>query len=533
MREPKVLLIYPPNQLIPKWETPRPGGDLGLLYLAGALEEIGVDVSLLDTSVGTEQDSMEETFFRGVMQENGLIRVGMPWKRIREVIAKGKFDIVGIHSNFTPQTRMALKVGELAKEANPEVLVVAGGINARNLWQRFQKTGNFDLVCTTDGERVIQEIVQRFRDRQSYENIAGTILFKDEVALETKVGPDTIIWNLDQLPFPAYHLLPFTKYEQTPNSPGVNITGEVLRYASNMTSRGCPFHCLFCHVSMERKVRLGVSKAIEETRIASVASAGELGKLRLKSVPRVMRELKELRRLGVTKVFFEDDSLLAKKTRVKEIFDLLPSLDLKLADVNGVNLVHLCEPDEAHPGKLIPDKEFMELLYNGGLNQITFPVESGSQQILKKYATNKLDHERMDVIELVRVACEVGILCPVNMMIGFPDETEEEIMASVELAKRLIDAGAIYVTFFIPIPFPGSALYNMALEKNYLSPDYDTDIFNWKRPVMRNTTVPPERLEEIRDRAWNEVNPPEHIAKRIQESVGAQRWSYEKPDNEG
>ena len=518
MREPRVLLVYPPNQLM-DIETPRPDGSLGPLYLAGALREIGIEPDLVDMAVGTEEDTLEDTFFRRVMQPNGLTRIGMSWSRIRELFERGYYDILAINSNFTPQTNMAFKVAKIAKQVNPETLVISGGINARHLASRFFATGNFDLICTTDGEKVIQEIATRFKNGQALAGIPGTIVSHDGKLYPTKAGP--ILENLDELPFPAYDLLPFTKYEKIASAHGVNITGKLHRYAPIMTSRGCPFQCTYCHVSMGRFDRDPM--------------AGNIDNLRLKSVPRVLQEIEILRGLGVTKLFFEDDSLLAKKKRVAEIFRALRTMGLEIADVNGVNLVHLSKPGPG--GKLVPDVEFMELLHSSGFTQIVFPVESGSQRILKKYATDKLDHERLDVVELVKDAVRIGILCPVNMMIGFPHETEEEMMMSVNLAKRLIDAGAPYVTPFIPIPFPGCKLHTDALHCReegcvgwHIRPDYGTDTFNWKNGVMVNTTVPRERIIEIRDKMWREVNPPEHVAQRLQDSIGAGRWTYNYDD---
>mgnify|MGYP000221036745 FL=1 len=94
----------------------------------------------------------------------------------------------------------------------------------------------------------------------------------------------------------------------------------------------------------------------------------------------------------------------------------------------------------------------------------------------------------MDLFSLMKIMSEMGIQAPVNMMIGFPDETEKEINMSIDFAKRLMDCGAPYITFFIPIPFPGSALYNIAINGNYLEKDFDTDKMNWKNPVMKNST---------------------------------------------
>ncbi len=511
MREPKVLFIYPPNQLMPI-ETPRPDGSLGPLYLAGALRQIGIDSDIVDATVGTPEDTLENTFYNSVMQPNGLTRIGMSWERIEEFLAKKNYDIVGINSNFTPQTNMAFRVAEIAKRVNPETLVVTGGVNARNLWPRFMKNGSFDLVCTTEGEKPMQEIARRFMQGSSYENIDGTIYFRAGKPLISRAKPDTTYTNLDDLPMPAWDKLPFDKYERIASPHGVNLTGNQYRYAPIMTSRGCPFQCTYCHISKERFGRGELS--------------GDIGELRLKSVSRVIAEFEELRRLGVKMVLVEDDSLLAKKPRTKEIFTLVRDFDFTIADVNGVNLVHIFQKTKA--GTLEPDREYLQLFYDSKFRQIVFPVESGSQRILDKYATAKLTLEKHDVLKLTRIAKEIGIICPVNMMIGFPHESFKEIMMSVELARKLIDAGAAYVTPFIPIPFPGSQLHDMALDcpdckGKHLPSDFDPDIMNWKNGVMINTTVPKEMIVEIRDWFWETVNPPEHVRKRLEESTG-HRW---------
>ena len=58
-------------------ETPRPDGSLGPLYLASALEKIGIETDILDASVGAKEYSLKETFYRRIRQGNGLIRIGM------------------------------------------------------------------------------------------------------------------------------------------------------------------------------------------------------------------------------------------------------------------------------------------------------------------------------------------------------------------------------------------------------------------------------------------------------------------------
>ena len=508
IKEPRVLLVYPPNQLMPI-ETPRPDGSLGPLYLAGALERLDIQTDILDASVGFSEDDLKDTFCKSVMQSNGLIRIGMSSERIKEFIAKGKYNVIGINSNFTPQTRMALEVAQAAKDVSPEILVVAGGINARNLYGRFLKDGLVDIICTTEGEKIFVDLVLTWSMGLPFSLVDGVIYKKDGQYISQPAKPESYFTALDKLPMPQWQKLPFDKYEKIASPHGALVTGSE-RYAPLMTSRGCPFKCAYCHISTEK------------------SSPEDIGNLRLKSVDRVMEEIRILKFLGVKKIFIEDDSLLAKKARVKQIFEKLLNAGLKIADVNGVNLVHFAIGGKGN--KLEIDRDYLQLLKSAGFDQIVFPVESASQRILDKYATGKLDHGKQDVVELTRIAREVGITCPINMMIGFPDETEEEMLQSVELGKKLVDAGADYCTFFIPIPFPGSQLYNIAIRDGYLDKDFDPDFMNWKTAIMKNTIVSPQRIIEIRDWAWRAVNTNEHVERRLKESAGS-RWVSGAPDN--
>ncbi len=512
--EPKVLLAYPPNQLMPI-ETPRPDWSLGLLYLHGALEQLGIDADIVDMSMGTDEDNLKDTFFNQVMQENDLIRIGMSPQRIRAFLEARQYDIVAINSNFTPQTRMALEVAKIAKSVNPQCLIIAGGVNARadGMWQRFMQTGNFDIICTTEGERVIMQIVMRWMLEEGYRGIPGTIFFDADGRCEKNPpAPDTFYRDLDMLPIPSWHKMPFAKLARIAKH-GVDLTGTEDWHAHLQTSRGCPFQCSFCHVWAERFDRTELS--------------GNIGELRVYSVARVLEHINIIREQGVKKIFFEDDSLFPDKERILKIFTAVADMGLTILDVNGVNLAHLFLRNDGSR-KRQPDQAFLEMLTGAGFRQIVFPVESGSQRILNKYATKKLFHERMDVVELVRVAHKAGIACPINMMVGFPDETKEEMELSKELAKRLIGAGAPYVTFFIPIPFPGSGLYLHAIGHGHLAPDFNPDIMNWKNGVMEHTTMPREEIVAFRDQATLEVNPPEHNARREMESAG-HRWQSGAP----
>lgn len=292
-RDPRFLLLYSPLQFAPK-DTVKPDGSLSLPYIAGALREAGFEVKILDTCVGNKKDHLKDTFYHPVRLSSGLIRVGMSRARIAEEVEG--YDVIGVTSIFTFQTSMVLELVRLIKEVDPKKLVVAGGVNARYLAERFFDSG-VDVVCLSEGEKTIVEIGNKLRHGSwDFSSIPGIALKKDGCIV---LNNATLIPNdLDQLPMPAWDLLPLDKYWEISRPHGGDFPpGMRIQYASVMTSRGCPFSCAYCHISKETKG----------------SPSGEIGALRFKSIGRVMEEIDILKGLGTEYLFFEDDSLLAKK----------------------------------------------------------------------------------------------------------------------------------------------------------------------------------------------------------------------------
>ena len=504
MKQTKVLLIYPPPQLMPL-EAPRPDGSLGPLYLSSALQREGVTAYILDASVGPSGSGPKKTFYTNVMQENGLTRIGMSFEEIAEHVLRGDYDFVGISSNFTPQTRMAFETARAIKKVLPDIPIFAGGVNARALYERFLRTGLFDAVCLSEGEKIFPRMVSSLTPEE-LAAVPGIAFRHGEQIRMNPVNNTCFPKHLDELAMPAWEKLPFDLYDSINSTHGTDVGQQNSRYAPIMTSRGCIFNCRYCHISSEGRDSKG----------------GNIGHLRTHSLERVIEEVERLKSLGVGRLFFEDDTLFARKDRARRIFSEVSRYGITIANVNGVNLINLFTKDDSNQWKI--DLGFIDLLKSAGFTQLVFPAESGSQRILDKYASGKVVLDKMDLTGLMETLIQRGINAPVNLMIGFPDETEEEILKTVELGRRLKDAGAPYVSFFIPIPFPGSALYNLAIAGGYLQEDFDTDIMNWKVPVMINTTVRPERLTEIRDRANDSINDPNFRARAFKKTI-AHRWA--------
>ena len=487
----KIKLVYPAQQF-ELTENPRPDGSLGILYLAGILRDNGFDVSILDMCVGDAEDALEETFYRRVPIDQEHIRVGMP--------------LVGVTSIFTPQTLNCFEVAKAVKAINPNVLTIAGGGNARALYKLFLDNG-FDIVVFGEGEEAMLEIAESVENGGNYKGIQN-VAYKQNG--EYIVNPERpVLWELDKLPMPAWDMLPLDKYWKIGEPHGGTFApGAEVRYLSMQTSRGCPYSCQYCHISKE----------------------GEAGNLRLKSTGRVMAEIDRIKSLGAQYLFFEDDSLLAKRERIKAIFRELNSKGLKIIDVNGVNLAHFFVRD-AKTNSLVVDTELLDLMVEIGWVEIAYPFESGCQRILDKYANAKWNRKKHDVATLVKLSVERGLKISGFFTIGYPDETYEELTETFTFAKELIGAGLNVAAFYIITPYPGSVLYDYAVENNHLPEVLRLPDMKFAIPTMINTKIPPEVLRYTRRLVYQLINRKDHIDTVHGKNVGsASNLHQESPD---
>jgi anaerobic magnesium-protoporphyrin IX monomethyl ester cyclase len=490
--EPRFLLMYSPLQFGPE-EMAKPDGSLSLAYVAGSLRRAGYHVEILDVSVGGKEDRLEDTFFRTTYLESGLIRCGMSPERVAERIAD--FDVIGISSIFTAQTSMVLELARLVKSVDPRKLVIAGGVNARNLRDRFFRAG-VDVIALSEAETTILEIAEAVRGRRQLASVRA-IAFLDESGREVVTPPGPPLTDLDQLPFPAWDLLPLDKYWDISRPHGGEFSpGERLQYAALQTSRGCPYHCLYCHISKEDAG--GIS--------------GAIGSYRMKSIERVLAELEILKGLGARYIYFEDDSLFAKKPRAYELFRAVKDMGLVLADVNGINLVHLLTN---RGGRLEIDEEFLSILADAGFKWFHLPFESASQRLIDTYSTGKWNTRKTDTEKLIRKCNDFGLSVAGNYMIGYPDETLDEIYSTVLMAKRHVLQGLNHAALFAVVPFPGTEIFDMVIRNGQLDPDFDTDQMKWTKSILKGLAVPPETLEHLRQLAWLTVNKPSFVDYKI------------------
>ena len=256
IKDPRFLLVFPPLQFA-AGEMIRPDGTLALAYLDAALTTAGFASRILDMSIGTAQDRLEDTFYRTTTLASGMVRVGMSPERILEEVRD--IDVVAVTSIFTQQTSRCFEVSDLIRQAYPDKLLIAGGVNARSLTRHFLDHG-FDAVFLSEGERAIVDFA-RLLDcgTPALSEISGIAFRQDG---RTMVNPTRhLTVDLDEYPMPAWDKLPNERYWEISRiwggKEGWMDGAPRPKYAAVLTSRGCPFRCTYCHISKERGEETG------------------------------------------------------------------------------------------------------------------------------------------------------------------------------------------------------------------------------------------------------------------------------------
>jgi radical SAM superfamily enzyme YgiQ (UPF0313 family) len=155
------------------------------------------------------------------------------------------------------------------------------------------------------------------------------------------------------------------------------------------------------------------------------------------------------------------------------------------------------------------------VLSEAGFSWLQLPFESANQRLLDKYSSSKWNISRLDAKALIKECARYDITTSGNYMVGYPDESLQEIYNTILMAKRHMDEGLNHAVVFAVVPFPGTLLYDMVIENGQLDPNFDTDQMKWTKSIMKNLAVPAETLEHLRQLAWLTVNRSDFVNNRI------------------
>jgi len=396
----KVLLINPPLDNLLSAGIPSLVGKRGFFPAMGILYIASYCSDNSDHQIEVIDASLE----------------GLTYRQLAERVRGAQPDLVGI-TCLTFTLIDSLKTAEMVKSISPEILVVLGGIHVTLFPEESIQPDCVDFAIKGEGEITFTRLLDKLENRKSLREIPG-IIFKDGNKI-IDTGIPSPIEDLNDLPFPKRNLTPYHKFKSYENDTAATTM---------ISSRGCPFNCLFCFRPYYDK------------------------KLRFRSAENIISEIEKCLELGIGEIHFYDDTFTIDRDRVLELCEMIKvkNLNFRWSVMTKVDLV---------------DPKLLMTMKESGCYRIRYGVESGSNEILKILRKGITVNQAQ---EAFRISREAGISTVAYFVLGSPTETEDQIKSTLKLAK---DLKADFTNFSIITMYPGTDLYRLAFEKKILTRD--------------------------------------------------------------
>lgn len=399
----KVLLIRPPKLNMISTNVPNVVDEetgcypsLGLMYIAACVERYtDHQIEILDTQAEK-----------------------MNYEEMKSEIRKRNPDIVGIQAMTFTLVDVIL-TAKIVKELDKSIPLILGGPHVNIYPEETISNSEIDFLVLGEGEYVFPDLINALSQRKDLSKIRGIVYKRNKEIINT--GKREFITNLDAVPFPAYHLVPYQKY--------YSVLAKRTPITTMMTSRGCPFKCIFC-------------------------TRPQLGEIfRYRSAESVVDEMEQCARIGIKEIFLYDDTFTIKKQRVIDICNEILRRNLKIMwDIRSrVDTV---------------DEKILKKLKLAGCERIHFGVEAGTQGILNILRKGITLQQAEKAFQWSR---EVGITTLAYFMIGNPTESRKQILETIKFSVKIKPD---YVHIALTTLFPATELYRRGLERKILKHDY-------------------------------------------------------------
>ncbi len=402
--------------------------------------------------------------------------------RVTETAAQMQPPLVVVDTS-TPSINSDMSVCREMKKVSPASFIVMVGTHVSAVpGETLTRCDAVDAVARKEYEYTIRELAEVINTEPA--DMKKALLQVNGLSFRAggKIhhNPDRpFLENLDALPWVSrvYHRHLNIKDYFNPNA--------LFPMVTLMTSRGCPFQCSFCVYPQTLTGR----------------------RFRFRSVGDVVEELKYIKQTfpGAKSVFFEDDTLSANRKRCAAFANALMESSL---DINWTT-----------NSRIDPDLETLMRLKKAGCRTLCVGFESGNQGILNSMHKG-IKREKM--FRFMADARKAGILIHGCFMVGFMDETREQIEETVKLA---IELNPDTVQFYPVMVYPGTSAYEAYREKGWITVDsYD----EWLTPeglhncVVRNAEMSSAELVRICDTARRRFYlRPNYILRKLWQMAGS------------
>lgn len=405
---------------------------IGIGYLAAVMEREGFPFKIIDEQV--EDDTFEKI----------AEYVTIPYLPVTH-------PYIFAFSVLTASYKIALETAKKVKEIYPDSKIIFGGPHPSALPDEVLQHECIDIVVKGEGEVIVLELYRRIKSGQDYSDIKGISFRKGSEIVHNERSTEII--DLDTLPPFPYHLF------------GNNPKYDMGFYVS---SRGCPFSCLFC----SNRVTTGK-------------------RYRYRSPESTVEELCALyEAYHPAMILFLDDNFLVNRSRIYRLIDLIKEKGLH----KKTKFSFQARGDSV-------DYTILEDLYRAGFQSVFFGIETSSEEIMKIIRKGETVKE---CITAVKMAKEIGFHVSATFIYGLPTETHKD---RIDCAKLANDLEIDMVRFNNATPYPGTELYDIAKKSNLLYIQGDYENFNSVSTFIENPFHPvpfsyvPEGMteEEIRN----------------------------------
>jgi len=279
----------------------------------------------------------------------------------------------------------SLKMAEMIKKKNKDIVIVCGGPTCVYFGRKVIENPYVDIVVSGEGEEVLAEVAEAYRERGSVDFLSGCLIRKNDQIIDCGSRQD--IRDLDSLPYPDFSDFPLNKYLFKNHLP-ISF------------SRGCAWHCTYCSTRF-RWARLRIRKA---------------GMI-YKEIVQALKEYADLKRFEVCDPAVNQDLNL-----VSELCDLIIANDIKVEFAGFAQI---------RPGM---DSGYLKKMRNAGFVSLNYGIESGSQNVLtsmgRPYAVSEAER-------VIKDTYNAGIGVTLNFIIGYPNEREEDFNQTLKFVERV------------------------------------------------------------------------------------------------
>jgi len=314
-------------------------------------------------------------------------------------------------------------------EIHPDAICIFAGPGASLFTSSFLTNKN-SIVVRGEPEKTVKELVSCLATNKEWRETKG-ISFLDACDKIVNNPAQTLIKNLDELPFPAIHFIEKYKFS--------NPKLKVSPYMAMVTSRNCPFKCIYCVPSS-----LTFAREIEYKN----ENNGKKPPISFRSETNVIEEIELLASKGYKAIGFMDDNFIVTKKRLKAIGETLKKHNIVWGCQARVDAI---------------DDDIANMLAEFKCQYVDLGVESFNDDILKYI---KKDITSAQIYEAIKLLKRYKVPVKLNILIGTsPIETEETIKDTFRKAKKL---GVDQIMFNIVAPFPGTEFYELAKANGWI-----------------------------------------------------------------